>query len=148
MQCNLVMIRSTPWTAMRNTNILNNRVTHLTFGLIETHCISRMCQRIFGVITTWNVNHKNHQNGWTCLRMKFEMTRPFLMEVLIKEDSFPDKVHDALITKFVHDWRATDFTLPDGKTVKRWLRRSRLIAREYAFMERLMIASVQQPAHM
>jgi len=38
----------------------------------------------------------------------------------------------------VHDWRAKDFTLPNGDVVKRWLRRSRLslVAREYAFMKR------------
>ena len=36
----------------------------------------------------------------------------------------------------MHDWRAKDFTLPSGETVKRWLRRSRLVAREYAFLER------------
>lgn len=36
----------------------------------------------------------------------------------------------------MHDRRAKDFTLPNGDVVKRWLRRSRLVAREYAFMKR------------
>ena len=58
------------------------------------------------------------------------------MEVLIKEELFPENVQDSLTTKFVHDWRAGDYTLPDGSVTKRWLRRSRLVAREYAFMER------------
>ena len=36
------------------------------------------------------------------------------MEVLIKEELFPENVQDSLTTKFVHDWRAGDYTLPDG----------------------------------
>ena len=46
------------------------------------------------------------------------------------------KFRDSLTTKFVHDWRAKDYTLDDGSVTKRWLRRSRLVARECAFMER------------
>ena len=45
-------------------------------------------------------------------------------------------MQDSLTTKFVHDWRAKDTTMPNGDVVKRWLRQSRLVAREYAFMER------------
>ena len=71
------------------------------------------------------------------LANEVEIARLVSMEVLIREDSFPDKVHDALTTKFVHDWRAKDFTLPDGTTVKRWLRRSRLVAHDvFATMRR------------
>ena len=41
-----------------------------------------------------------------------------------------------LTTKFVYDWRLEDFTSKDGTSYKRWLRRSRLVAREFSFLER------------
>jgi hypothetical protein len=41
-----------------------------------------------------------------------------------------------LTTKFVYDWRLEDFTSKDGTSCKRWLRRSRLVAREFSFLER------------
>ena len=41
-----------------------------------------------------------------------------------------------LTTKFVYDWRLKDFTSKDGTACKRWLRRSRLVAREFSFLER------------
>eukprot|EP00435_Cladocopium_sp_Y103_P032843 s2896_g8.t1 len=70
------------------------------------------------------------------LANEVEIARLTSMEVLVKEERFPEKVTDSLTTKFVHDWRAKDFTLPTGEIVKRWLRRSRLVACEYAFLER------------
>ena len=70
------------------------------------------------------------------LANELEISRLTSMGVLIKEELYAEKVTDSLTTKFVHDWRAKDFTLPSGETVKRWLRRSRLVAREYAFLER------------
>ena len=70
------------------------------------------------------------------LANEVEISRLVNMEVLIKEELFQNEVRDSLTTKFVHDWRAKDYTLDDGSVTKRWLRRSRLVAREYAFMER------------
>ena len=70
------------------------------------------------------------------LSNEVEISRLLAMEVLIKEELFQSDVRDSLTTKFVHDWRAKDYTLDDGSVTKRWLRRSRLVAREYAFMER------------
>ena len=70
------------------------------------------------------------------LANEVEISRLLEMEVLIKEELFQNEVRDSLTTKFVHDWRAKDYTLDDGSVTKRWLRRSRLVAREYAFMER------------
>ena len=45
-------------------------------------------------------------------------------------------MEDKLATKFVYDWRLREYTAADGKVYKRWLRRSRLVAREYAFLQR------------
>ena len=70
------------------------------------------------------------------LANELEISRLTSMGVLIKEELYAEKVTDSLTTKFVHDWRAKDFTLQSGEVVKRWLRRSRLVAREYAFLKR------------
>jgi len=70
------------------------------------------------------------------LANEVEISRLVNMEVLIKEELFQNEVRDSLTTKFVHDWRAKDYTLDDGSVTKRRLRSSRLVAREYAFMER------------
>ena len=70
------------------------------------------------------------------LANELEISRLTSMGVLIKEELYAEKVTDSLTTKFVHDWGAKDFTLQSGEVVKRWLRRSRLVAREYAFLER------------
>ena len=63
------------------------------------------------------------------LANEVEISRLLDMKVLIKEEFFQSEVRDSLTTKFVHDWRAKDHTLDDGSTTKRWLRRSRLVAR-------------------
>jgi len=41
-----------------------------------------------------------------------------------------------LTTKFVCDWRLKGFTSKNGTSCKTWLRRSRLVAREFSFLER------------
>ena len=71
--------------------------------------------------------------GCSCERAR---NIPIDFNMLIKEELYAEKVTDSLTTKFVHDWRVKDFTLQSGEVVKRWLRRSRLVAREYAFLER------------
>eukprot|EP00435_Cladocopium_sp_Y103_P042938 s2725_g12.t1 len=61
-----------------------------------------------------------------------EVERLKRMKVLIEEELYEgDPVTAKLTTKHVHDWRLK----PYGDS-KRWLRRSRLVAREFAFMER------------
>ena len=70
------------------------------------------------------------------LANEVEISRLTAMEVLIKEELNPEAVQDSLTTNFVHDWRAKDSTMPNGDIVKRWLRRSRLVAGQFAFMER------------
>lgn len=42
---------------------------------------------------------------------------------------------NSLTTKFVYDWRIKERVNNDGTTSKQWLRRSRLVAREFAFLD-------------
>ena len=40
---------------------------------------------------------------------------------------------DALTTtRFVHDWRIKDRTMKNGQKIRMWMRRARVVAREYA----------------
>ena len=56
-----------------------------------------------------------------------------LMRMNVMEKLAPEEAHlDKLTTRFVHDWRVKSYVQEDGKTRKRWLRRARLVAREYA----------------
>ena len=58
------------------------------------------------------------------------------MGVLVRAGEEAAFVTDKLTTKFVYDWRLKTFVDGNGVERKRWLRRSRLVAREYAFLER------------
>ena len=58
------------------------------------------------------------------------------MGVLLKACDYNKEVTDKLTTKCVYDWRLRDKQVENGETVKCWLRRSRLVAREYAFLEK------------
>ena len=66
-----------------------------------------------------------------------EIQRLMDMGVLSKLDPGDEQL-ETLTTKFVYDWRIKEFRMPpeegqaEGKLVKRWMRRSRLVAREYA----------------
>ena len=48
-----------------------------------------------------------------------QVVEEFAMDQLSREER--------LTTKFVYDWRLKDYTLEDGTSTKRWLRRSRLV---------------------
>ena len=63
-----------------------------------------------------------------------ELQRLCNMGVLMKESDYKEPVHSKLTTRFVYDWRLKDYN--DQPAVKKWLRRSRCVAREYAFLER------------
>ena len=66
-----------------------------------------------------------------------EIDRLCKMGVLQLESEYSgDAIQDSLTTRFVYDWRVKDYTQADGTTCKRWLRRSRCVAREYAFLEK------------
>ena len=63
---------------------------------------------------------------------RVEVERLKRMKVLIEEELYSgEPVKAKLTTKHVHDWRLKPFG--DGK---KWLRRSRLVAREFAFKEK------------
>ena len=57
------------------------------------------------------------------------------------------KVTGRLTTKFVRDWRLKDHVNEKGETVKRWMRRSRYVAREFASEKRLDTFSPATGAH-
>ena len=65
-----------------------------------------------------------------------ELQRLCSMGVLMKEDDYKEPVHSKLTTRYGGQ---QDFKGPnnDQPAVKKWLRRSRCVAREYAFLERL-----------
>ena len=64
-----------------------------------------------------------------------EIQRLLGMGVLQKRCEFGGEISGALTTRFVHDWRLKtydgDNSLFKGET-KRWMRRSRYVAREFA----------------
>eukprot|EP00435_Cladocopium_sp_Y103_P011431 s2868_g3.t1 len=69
---------------------------------------------------------------------KVELHRLCKMGVLMPEDQYGEEVKAKLTTRFVYDWRLKDYkgANNDEPARKRWLRRSRCVAREYAFLER------------
>ena len=65
-----------------------------------------------------------------------ELQRLCSMGVLMKEEDYKEPVHSKMTTRYGGQ---QDFKGPnnDQPAVKKWLRRSRCVAREYAFLERL-----------
>ena len=55
--------------------------------------------------------------------------------VEMKEKDFKGEIHGKLTTKMVRDWRRKLYVC-DGQSRERWMRRSRLVAREYAIERR------------
>lgn len=54
---------------------------------------------------------------------------------------------DKLTAKFVRDWRVKTRQMPDGSSRKQWMRRSRLVAREYAVEKRDDVYSPASGSH-
>jgi hypothetical protein len=76
-------------------------------------------------------SHLIHRLGWMALLAELR-ERLKSMQVLIEEELYEgDPVTAKLTTKHVHDWRLKPYG--DGK---KWLRRSRLVALEFAFTEK------------
>ena len=68
---------------------------------------------------------------------RVELSRLCGMNVLMEGNvDGIDARSNTLTSRFVYDWRLKDRVMPDGTTVKCWLRRSRLVAREYSFWEK------------
>ena len=74
-----------------------------------------------------------------------EIARLLSMGVLQKRDDFGGMVEGSLTTRFVYDWRLKSYEVKsenqeDGSasvsSVKRWMRRSRFVAREFATTKR------------
>ena len=64
-----------------------------------------------------------------------EISRLVEMKVLVEEKDFKGEIHGKLTTKMVRDWRRKLYVC-DGQSRERWMRRSRLVAREYAIEKR------------
>ena len=63
-------------------------------------------------------------------------------------DLLPEEEHfSVLTTRFVRDWRIKPRKFPDGREEKQWLRRSRLVAREYANSKRDDVHAPTASAH-
>lgn len=77
---------------------------------------------------------------------KVEIQRLCQMQVLVPAAEFSGEVTGSLTTKFVRDWRLKDFG--EGADMrKRWMRRSRFVAREFANTRRLDTFSLATGAH-
>lgn len=64
------------------------------------------------------------------------MMNPMQIQVIgCAVDGFDDSIQKTLTTRFVFDWRLKPFKTGEGQEVMRWMRRARLVAREYAFAE-------------
>ena len=65
-----------------------------------------------------------------------DMKRPLEMGVPVRAYDYGKKVTEKLTTKCVYDWRLRDNVESDGSVTKCWFGRSRLVAREYAFLQK------------
>ena len=63
-----------------------------------------------------------------------------LVSMGVLSSKLDDGITNSLTTRFVRDWRIKNYGehSQGGEPTKRWLRRSRLVAREYAFREKRM----------
>ena len=78
-----------------------------------------------------------------------ELQRLLKMEVITIAEEKDKDVKRVLTTKMVRDWRLKDFTdSSGGPSTKKWLRRSRLVAREYAITKRDDVFSPASSSHL
>jgi hypothetical protein len=77
---------------------------------------------------------------------RVEIQRLCSMQVLVPRDAFQGEITGSLTTKMVRDWRLKVFGEGDQQR-KRWMRRSRLVAREFATTKRLDTFSPATGAH-
>ena len=86
--------------------------------------------------------------GWVDdLADKVEINRLLKMGVLVLANEFQCEITGKLTTKFVRDWRLKDYDDGSGKCNKRWMRRSRYVAREFANTKRTDTFSPATGAH-
>ena len=80
---------------------------------------------------------------------KVELQRLMKMEVITMAEEKDKDIQRVLTTKMVRDWRLKDFTDPSGgPSTKKWLRRSRLVAREYAITNKDDVFSPASSSHL
>lgn len=78
-----------------------------------------------------------------------ELQRLLKMEVITMALEKDSGIKRMLTTKMVRDWRLKDYVEPsDGSSSKKWLRRSRLVAREYATTKRDYVFSPASSSHL
>ena len=77
---------------------------------------------------------------------KVEIERLCNMQVLVPQSEFQGEITGSLTTKMVRDWRLKSYGEGEGER-KRWMRRSRLVAREFATTKRLDTFSPATGAH-
>ena len=77
---------------------------------------------------------------------RVEIQRLCSMQVLVPRDDFNGEITGSLTTKMVRDWRLKVFGEGDQQR-KRWMRRSRLVAREFATTKRLDTFSPATGSH-
>ena len=66
---------------------------------------------------------------------EIETNRLLEMKVLVKPEAYQGQVEGRVTTKFVRDWRKKLYVC-EGQSSERWMRRNRLVAREYATVKR------------
>ena len=78
-----------------------------------------------------------------------ELQRLLKMGVITMAVEKDSGIKRMLTTKMVRDWRLKDYVEPsDGSSSKKWLRRSRLVAREYATTKRDDVFSPASSSHL
>jgi len=77
---------------------------------------------------------------------EIESNRLLEMKVLVKPEAYKGQVEGRVTTKSVRDWRRKLYVC-DGQSGERWMRRSRLVAREYATVKRDHTFSPATGAH-
>ena len=79
---------------------------------------------------------------------KTEVDRLVTMGVLVPAAKFTKQITGKLTTKFVRDWRLKEYGKDENAVaVKRWMRRSRYVAREFAKERRLDTFSPATGSH-
>eukprot|EP00435_Cladocopium_sp_Y103_P044674 s1582_g12.t1 len=77
-----------------------------------------------------------------------EVKRLVAMGVLVPAAQFTKQISGKLTTKFVRDWRLKEYGKDEsGNSIRRWMRRSRYVAREFARERRLDTFSPATGSH-
>eukprot|EP00435_Cladocopium_sp_Y103_P009177 s3391_g2.t1 len=109
----------------------------VTFGLMKILC-SSMVNGVPEALWSDEPTDKTpkQREAWVDkLADEVEIARLLSMGVLKKREEYAGIVSGDLTTRFVYDWRLKSCVV-DGVSTMRWMRRSRLVAREFATTRR------------